>query len=416
MQEAMHYCDILKAYAHYATHCFQIFNKLEDDFYRIPKLQQSLVPMFDKKMKAIRACVGANQTFIRNILDQRAAFMNSDRINYDWVYRQNRRIKPGDMDKVKSTLKQCVRDWSAEGKDERKQCYGPILQELEKLFPNPSTKTKVLVPGSGLARLVWEVASMGFHAQGNEFSYFMLLCSYTILNCTKKPNVHRIFPFVHITRNIHSPKHQLASVRFPDVNPVNLPKDSLSMVAGDFQEIYQDQVEEWDCVASCFFLDTANNVIEYVRLISSLLKIGGYWINFGPLLYHYSGMYDEISIELSWEEIKPCLKHYNLELIREEIRKPATYCMDPNSMMKTEYRCLSFTCRKTAKTPKESPNPRYRRSKPGDPVNPGNTGSAPATGGQQNSNKSGPSRSGSSTHGKRKNGQDGRGPGKLANS
>ena len=38
---------------------------------------------------------------------------------------------------------------------------------------------------------------------------------------------------------------------------------------------------EFDCVACCYFIDTANNVIEYLQTIHKILKPGGYWINFG---------------------------------------------------------------------------------------------------------------------------------------
>lgn len=40
-----------------------------------------------------------------------------------------------DMDKLKSTLKQFVRDWSEEGKPERDSCYQPIISEIVKNFP-----------------------------------------------------------------------------------------------------------------------------------------------------------------------------------------------------------------------------------------------------------------------------------------
>ena len=40
-------------------------------------------------------------------------------------------------------------------------------------------------------------------------------------------------------------------------------------------------VGEWDCVATCFFIDTAHNVIEYLEKIYHILKPGGYWINIG---------------------------------------------------------------------------------------------------------------------------------------
>lgn len=76
------------------------------------------------------------------------------------------------------------------------------------------------------------------------------------------------------------------------------------MVAGEFIEIYGKQPEEWNSVVTCFFIDTANNIIDYILTLHKCLKKGGVWINFGPLLYHYADMQNEISIELSWEEVK----------------------------------------------------------------------------------------------------------------
>ena len=39
------------------------------------------------------------------------------------------------MEKVQSTLKQIIRDWSKDGEEERAACYGPILKEIEEYFP-----------------------------------------------------------------------------------------------------------------------------------------------------------------------------------------------------------------------------------------------------------------------------------------
>lgn len=39
-----------------------------------------------------------------------------------------------DMDKVKTTLKQFVRDWSTSGEEERKACYDPVIAEVKDLF------------------------------------------------------------------------------------------------------------------------------------------------------------------------------------------------------------------------------------------------------------------------------------------
>jgi len=57
-------------------------------------------------------------------------------------------------------------------------------QELVRVYPDSASRAsvRVLTPGCGLARLTWEIAREGFVSQGNEFSYFMLLASYVILN------------------------------------------------------------------------------------------------------------------------------------------------------------------------------------------------------------------------------------------
>jgi len=42
-----------------------------------------------------------------------------------------------DMDKLKSTLRQFVRDWSRDGLPERQVCYAPVITEVTKRFqPN----------------------------------------------------------------------------------------------------------------------------------------------------------------------------------------------------------------------------------------------------------------------------------------
>lgn len=70
------------------------------------------------------------------------------------------------QDKVRSTLRSFVRDWSVEGASERKACYDPCLEALERHFPvvpggRHRGEVKVLVPGCGLGRLAMEIAARG---------------------------------------------------------------------------------------------------------------------------------------------------------------------------------------------------------------------------------------------------------------
>lgn len=53
------------------------------------------------------------------------------------VVRVQRPVGSEDIDKVKSTLKQVLRDWSALGAPERAACYGPVLAAIERHFPLP---------------------------------------------------------------------------------------------------------------------------------------------------------------------------------------------------------------------------------------------------------------------------------------
>ena len=53
------------------------------------------------------------------------------------------------------------------------------------------------------------------------------------------------------------------------------------MSAGDFVEVYGSTPNSWDCVITCFFIDTAPVVLTYVDVIHRILKPGGFWINLG---------------------------------------------------------------------------------------------------------------------------------------
>ena len=218
-------------------------------------------------------------------------------------------------DKMKSTFRLLVRDWAAEGKDERSQCYAPIIEEVQSLFSERSLKekngTRILCPGCGLGRLPWELARKGFACQGNEFSFQMLLTSNYILNSSLKPEMFTIYPYIHTSSNHVTRANQLRTVTVPDVviNDPSLCED-FSMAAGEFVEVYGGEINSWDCVTTCFFLDTAHSPFEYVRIIYDILKPGGYWVNLGPLLYHYEESPNERSVELAFDEVTICIHFY----------------------------------------------------------------------------------------------------------
>lgn len=63
----------------------------------------------------------------------------SSSVTFLWLQMNLQKIRPSstfDMDKLKSTMKQFVRDWSEDGRPERDSCYRPIVQEIQRLFPS----------------------------------------------------------------------------------------------------------------------------------------------------------------------------------------------------------------------------------------------------------------------------------------
>ncbi|PBP28980.1 methyltransferase family [Diplocarpon rosae] len=200
-----------------------------------------------------------------------------------------------DLEKARSTLRQFFRDWSSEGSAEREACYGRVIAALQKEQKARSvTKLRVLVPGAGLGRLVFDLCCAGFDTEGNEISYHQLIASSYILNSCAKAEAHTLFPWVHSFSNHKSRSNHLKSVRIPDIHPGTVlskveEPGAMSMSASDFILLYGDeeQKDTFDAVATVFFLDTAPNVIRYIETIKNCLRQGGILVNFGPLLWHF---------------------------------------------------------------------------------------------------------------------------------
>lgn len=133
--------------------------------------------------------------------------------------------------------------------------------------------------------------------------------------------------------------------RFPDVIPVAPKENAFSMSAGDFLEVYNSG-ETWDCVATCFFIDCAPNVVQFIETIYRLLKPGGLWINLGPLLYHYSDMENEKSIEPSFAVVTEAILKMGFILEKCETGVKTKYCQNPRSMLQYEYDSVFFVCKK----------------------------------------------------------------------
>lgn len=283
--------------------------------------------------------------------------------------------KAEDVDNVRMAVKQLYRDWSAEGKSERDACYGPVLEELIKAFPNrkdAGNGVKVLVPGAGLCRLLFEIKRSGFHVQGVEMSYHALLTSSFILNETAKAEEWPLYPFAYNFANNQRAEDQLQCVMIPDVCPqaeeyVDTDFSSMSMKSGDFTALYKSEEvkHSFDAVATVFFIDTGRNIIEYIETMKNCLKSGGTWINLGPLQWHANPREHIDGAKDHTEEINrrqtsgsghtksemsglidppetvvlDLVRHFGFDIIKHEtVLRPTGYIQNPHSMLQHIYR------------------------------------------------------------------------------
>jgi carnosine N-methyltransferase len=167
-----------------------------------------------------------------------------------------------DLEKARSTLRQFYRDWSEEGKTEREACYRPVLKALEdERLARSGSRMRVLVPGAGLARLVFDLCCAGFDTEGNEISYHQLLASSYILNYCNDSHAHTLFPWVHSFSNHRNRSNHLKCVQIPDLHPGTTLSSiknggEMSMSASDFLLLYGDErhKDTFDAVATVFFL------------------------------------------------------------------------------------------------------------------------------------------------------------------
>ncbi len=287
-----------------------------------------------------------------------------------------------DMDKVRTTIRQLYRDWSAEGAYERRTCYEPVLQDVAESLVNRLDKSsvKVLVPGAGLGRLVYEFCKRGYTVEGNELSYHQLITSSWVLNHTVRAKQFDLYPFVLEFSNIVNRKDQLKAVKIPDVHPGtdlveslkqtnSHPFDRMSMTASDFVVLYGDQQHHqvFDAVVTVYFIDTAPNIIRYIQVVHNCLKEGGVWINLGPLLWHFgerepprtsevegregrgrnTGIDEPGSVELTDDEVLMLVRLYGFEIEKYEIRNDGSgYIHNPESMLHNIYRTSHWIARK----------------------------------------------------------------------
>lgn len=397
-EEARHFQEVVASLRHYYTYFRRtLLERLHRHHCTLTEEHVTLLPGgadgITRKIDLYEAALHANQLFFDRILmhmnQAPSPHTSEDSIPTGPPFAEplvpfgEWQMPAHHADKLTGILHAVSRDWGAEGLQERDECYVPLLDVLRDQMP---AGARVLVPGSGLGRLACEVAGLGLQAQGNDFDYFMLFAADFMLNGTSQ--AVPIHPWVHGLCNNLSHGDACRRVDVPDrpaskilteTWPERAPHRDFSMCAGEFLLAYAEApapedhhappTRTWDAVVCSFFIDTAPNILDYVRLIWRSLADGGLWISLGPLQYHWADPYSALavedantpaargkldaryhqSIELSWEELSHAIQAAGFVLEHEE-QRTCHYSLNPRSMHRTQYNCTFFVARKPGAT------------------------------------------------------------------
>ncbi|BFZ24532.1 hypothetical protein BsWGS_27571 [Bradybaena similaris] len=357
-EEREYFARVINSFKYYKMNSLKRLQMSKVSYLQLCDQHKSRILGYMDNLELIQTCVLHNYEVIKLMLqDCQYMFLNKDECISDVDFERVKKLDCApptteDMDKVATTLRQIVRDWSEDGRAEREASYQPVMHAvLTRLGSRKPADVKILVPGAGLGRLVFEFARLGYSCQGNDWSLHMLLVSNFILNRCQERNSMVIYPWIHQYANNLATKDQTRRVMFPDISPHQIGPDAdFSMVAGDFSKIYTEP-NSWNAVVTVFFLDTAHNIIEYLETIFNILVPGGYLVNLGPLLYHWAGFQNEMSVELSYEEVRKVMLDIGFEIEKEEMNVRCSYVQNPLSLSQNYYNCIMFVARKPLPRP-----------------------------------------------------------------
>lgn len=226
-----------------------------------------------------------------------------------------------------------------------------------------------------MGRLAYELFLRGYSVEANEVSPSMAAAAASVLRNQLHDQDDEgdgglfFHPYVldGMANEVDS-QRRFDVVRFPDVVPTfgttttcssssNISScGSLSYTVGSFvgtdDEYYQRQrVGQFDAIVTCFFIDTATNIYEYLETIRALLRPGsGVWINVGPVQWHHNAVLRPSVDELQdlLEAAGWILRHWSIDSVPVSYRDEASKKSPPRMTSYDGYHPLRFVATRSA--------------------------------------------------------------------
>jgi len=210
-------------------------------------------------------------------------------------------------DSATQVITHIVRDWSPLGRKVRMSlydwCIDQLLKDHNKIKIHYGVRARILVPGAGLGRLAMDIYKAGFTVEANEISIVMSAAAHNFLHRQSEGFLCPFacdFPINEVNSDFRYDKVQYSDESSNDTQNTEKHSQSLSYTVGDFVDIYSsiEKKDQYESVVTCFFIDTASNIYEYIVVIKNALKSGGRWINVGPLQWHQNAILHPAGNEL----------------------------------------------------------------------------------------------------------------------
>ena len=272
-------------------------------------------------------------------------------------------------DTAQQVITHTARDWTYGSSSCRDATNGWIINAITNNCVEMD-KINVLVPGSGLCRLAYDISTINdlllsgteISVEANDSSVTMAFAAKSTLELVQRQAVSKIYPFVSDPQR----NEILASKRFdmevfPDDTALSSYKHyyslkkaspNLTYTVGDFSSTYSHKSKHglYNVIATSFFMDTATNIYEYIFIMKHLLKKDhtSIWVNCGPVQWHPCAM-----LRPTIDELKDTLEACGFELITWEIAEKTVAYRHPDDFAHHEprytreegYRPLRFVAR-----------------------------------------------------------------------
>ena len=272
-----------------------------------------------------------------------------------------------DAEKAIPLLVSLVRHWSAEGSEQRRGTVDRVLYAVRSyVLPRvpEGSKARVLVPGSGLGRVAFEVAKLDaaridLMAVERDIASVLMLVFLLNGKGAAEPATRRyaLYPALHLANNWKDATARFRPVWLPDVDTAGT---HFALAMGAFPE--REGAVPRDVVVTSFFLD-AGDPVDFIQGVHKVLSLarqevweqtcaadpragpdcakGGkdvFWINDGPLVYPYA---DGNALLLAYDQVRDVMLAVGFRFLEESVNK-CEFEHLPGQMEKRDLMCFFF--------------------------------------------------------------------------